>query len=61
MRKTTAITTRTTLYFYTTTNLGRMHSWQRGKGDFYYDDDNEDDCKDNDHNDDDDNDKDKDN
>ena len=34
-----------TLFFQATTNLGRMHSWQRGGwvGYFYNDEDNEDD------------------
>ena len=32
MRKTTTITTRTTSYFYATTNLCQMHSWQREEG-----------------------------
>ena len=34
-----------TLYFQATTNLGWMHSWQRGGwvGDFYDDDNDEDD------------------
>ena len=43
-------TTTMTSFFNATTNLGRMHSWKRGVGDFYDDDENEDGDDDNDHN-----------